>query len=178
MLRWLPVVLICAGLLLAGAPQEASARGCRGAHARPTAHNNALMRSALLCLHNRARAAHGIRRLHGHRRLTRAARGHSRRMVRAHFFSHIGPSGARVSQRTRRVGYARRRSFAVAENLGWGTGSHATPRRIFRAWMASSLHRANVLNGRYRSIGIGVAPGAPRAGLGPGGTYTVVYGTR
>jgi uncharacterized protein YkwD len=99
-------------------------------------------------------------------------------MVRAHFFSHVAPSGAHVAQRTRRAGYARRRSFHVAENLGWGTGARATPRRIFRAWMASPFHRAHVLNGRFRSIGIGVAPGAPQPGLPGGGTYTVVYGTR
>ena len=99
-------------------------------------------------------------------------------MVRAHFFSHVAPSGAHVATRTRRAGYARRRSFHVAENLGWGTGGRATPRRILRAWMASPFHRAHVLNGRFRSIGIGVAPGTPRRAGAARRTYTVVYGTR
>ena len=46
---------------------------------------------------NRARAAHGLRRLRAGRRLARAADAHSRSMLRADFFSH----GA-FSQRVRR----------------------------------------------------------------------------
>jgi uncharacterized protein YkwD len=177
MLRCLPALLLVAAALLL-VPGEAGARGCPGAHARPTPHNAKKVRAALQCLHNRARAARGLRRLRRNARLTRAATGHSRRMVRAHFFSHVTPSGARVSQRTRRAGYARRRSFVVGENLGWGTGARATPRRIFRAWMGSPAHRMHILDGSYRSIGIGVVRGAPQPGWKRAGTYTVVYGTR
>ena len=177
MLRRLPAILLVAAALLL-----APARRARGAapapHARPTHHNVKKIRAALLCLHNRARAARGIRRLRRNVRLTRAATGHSRRMVRAHFFSHVAPSGARVaSARAARATPGAARSI-VAENLGWGTGARATPRRIFRAWMASPFHRAHVLNGRFRSVGIGVARGAPQPGWGRAGTYTVVYGTR
>ena len=48
------------------------------------------------------------------------------------------------------------------------------------AWMASPGHRANILRGAFREIGIGIAPGAPMAGLAgdPAVTYTNEFGTR
>ena len=46
--------------------------------------------------------------------------------------------------------------------------------------MASPPHRQNILNSRFREIGIGVVVGAPRRnvfGL-PAGTYATSFGTR
>ena len=46
--------------------------------------------------------------------------------------------------------------------------------------MASPGHRANILRGAFREIGIGIAPGAPVAGLSGAGavTYTNEFGAR
>ena len=50
---------------------------------------------------------------------------------------------------------------------------------IMRLWMNSPGHRANILNGSFREIGIGVAYDAPVAGGGkPVGTYTTDFGAR
>jgi hypothetical protein len=43
---------------------------------------------------------------------------------------------------------------AYGENVG--TGSPDDPDAVFRAYMASAEHRANILNGAYRFIGVGV----------------------
>ena len=48
---------------------------------------------------------------------------------------------------------------------------------MMRAWMASTPHRANILTGRFREVGIGGVPGTPGSGAA-GGTYTTVFGVR
>ena len=44
--------------------------------------------------------------------------------------------------------------------------------------MHSAGHRANILSGSFREIGIGIAAGAPRPGGGSGGTYATEFGGR
>ena len=68
--------------------------------------------------------------------------------------------------------------WAYGENLAWGAGSRATPRQIVAAWMASSGHRANILSARWRNIGVGIAPGAPMAGVGHAASYVTHFGWR
>jgi len=93
---------------------------------------------------NRARAAHGVRALRGHRRLARAADAHTRSMLRADYFAH-GAFASRVRRyvRTRRVG----------ETIAMTTRCSA--RRVVRMWMNSAPHRAVLLSGGFRSVGIG-----------------------
>ncbi|MEX0620621.1 MAG: CAP domain-containing protein [Solirubrobacterales bacterium] len=35
-----------------------------------------------------------------------------------------------------------------------------SPREIFKAWMNSPLHRAAILNGQYRELGVGFRMGS------------------
>ena len=44
--------------------------------------------------------------------------------------------------------------------------------------MHSPPHRANILNGTFREIGLGVSRGVPVTGEGAGGTYVTDFGTR
>jgi len=44
--------------------------------------------------------------------------------------------------------------------------------------MRSSGHRRNILNARFRDIGIGVVAGAPARVLGAAATYTTDFGFR
>ena len=46
------------------------------------------------------------------------------------------------------------------------------------AWMHSPPHRANILNGTFSEIGIGIARGAPIGGVGDGATYVTDFGRR
>ena len=93
---------------------------------------------------NRARAAHGVRALRGHRRLARAADAHTRSMLRADYFAH----GAFASRVRRYV-----RSRRVGETIAMTTRCSA--RRVVRMWMNSAPHRAVLLSRGFRSVGIG-----------------------
>ena len=66
----------------------------------------------------------------------------------------------------------------MGENIAWATGKLASPRAIVQSWMASAGHRANILSGSFREIGIGVAHDAPIADASPGGTYATDFGAR
>jgi uncharacterized protein YkwD len=157
-------------------PATASAATCHGANRSPAKLGQAGVRHATLCLLNQQRAAHGLRPLHADRRLARAALGHSKDMVAHRYFAHESRSGAPFTARIARTGWTRsRRSYVVGENIGWGSGVLATPRAMVRGWMHSAPHRANILERRYRVIGIGVAFGVPVA-ASDGATYSTDFG--
>lgn len=172
-----------AASLAAAAPASAvSARAaqaaCPAAAAAPGRGDLEQLERTTLCLVNLERRGRGLRRLRGNGRLDRAAVGHSRDMVRRDFFDHVSPGGASMADRIRKAGYLRRaRSYAVAENIAWGTGSLATPLRIVRSWMRSPGHRANILNRGFEEMGVGVALGAPGQS-GGGATYTTTFGAK
>jgi uncharacterized protein YkwD len=167
-----PVVLAAA----VAVPATASAATCAGANRSPGKLGEAGVRHTTLCLLNRQRAAHGLSALRADHRLATAALGHSKDMVAHRYFAHESRSGAPFSSRIVRTGWTRsRRSYVIGENIGWGTGNLATPRAMVRAWMHSAPHRANILERRYRVIGIGVAFGVPVAGSG-GATYSTDFG--
>ncbi len=99
---------------------------------------------------NQARAAHGVQPLRTDGRLERAARSHSSKMLRVGVFFH-GAFNARI----RSVGI---RAPHVGENLAWGVG-RPQARAIVRMWLASPLHRRNLLDGGYRLVGVGALHG-------------------
>jgi uncharacterized protein YkwD len=97
-------------------------------------------------------------------------------MVAHRYFAHESRSGAPFSARIAATGWMRSRPhYVVGENLGWGSGRLATPRAMVRGWMHSAPHRTNILEPRYRVIGIGVAVGVPMGG-GGGATYSTDFG--
>jgi uncharacterized protein YkwD len=100
-------------------------------------------------------------------------------MVHRDYFSHDSLSGASFVDRIRRTGYlSGPRSWIVGENLAWGSGDRSSPASIVRAWMHSPGHRANILQGRFREVGIGLASGAPESVAGPAATYATDFGAR
>jgi uncharacterized protein YkwD len=168
------------GLVLA-LPAGASAAACKGANSRPTARNLPAIRTATVCLLNKQRASHGLPRLRQQRVLAKVAKRYSRLMVRQGFFSHVSPSGSTMVGRVRRTRYLRGvRSWSLGENLAWGAGRSASPAQIVRAWMRSPGHRANILDGTFREIGIGIVRGAPRrvGAARAAATYTTEFGAR
>jgi uncharacterized protein YkwD len=174
------VRLIASGLALACAllaPGSAAAAGpaaCQSAEAAPAQVSERTVVRSTLCVLNAERARHGLRPLRLDHRLARAARGHSEDMADRDYFDHTSPSGTSFVDRVRRAGYLRgARRWQVAENIAWGTGALSSPRAITRAWMDSPGHRANILDGSYREIGIGVASGS-----GARAIYTTDFGVR
>jgi uncharacterized protein YkwD len=134
---------------------------------------------AAVCLINNRRSQRGMARLRINDRLTRAAMWHTHDMVHRSYFGHVSKRGRDVVDRLRGSRYLGGRfSWAVGENLAWGSGTLGSPRKIVRAWMRSPGHRRNMLDRRYREIGIGViARGPVRTDL-PAATYTTTFGVR
>jgi uncharacterized protein YkwD len=157
-----------------------TSQGCANALLQPTAQNLESIRAATLCLINHERASHGEPALRANGHLQQAAQGHTENMVVNNYFEHLGPGGQTPLQRMRAAGYisGSQLSYAVGENLAWGTLWLGNPRSIVAAWMASPEHRANILNARYRDTGIGVSPHPPRSLSGgqSGGVYTQDFG--
>jgi uncharacterized protein YkwD len=172
---------LVAACVLALSVTASAHAACANAGATPSSTNAAKIRKATLCLLNVQRRVHGLSRLRENRRLQGAAAGYSRLMVRLGFFDHTSPTGSTMQSRITSSHYLDgARSWSIGENIAYGTGPYGTPRSIVRGWMHSPGHRANILNGTFRDIGIGIATGAPIAGgaHAGGGTYTTDFGYR
>jgi uncharacterized protein YkwD len=161
-----------------GRQRAQAAQECADADLEPTADNLGRIRTAVLCLHNKIRSEHNLPLLREHKRLRKAALGHSREMVRDRYFEHTTPQGVTMVDRILNARYVREdQGWALGENLEWGTGALATPRGAIDAWMQSPGHRANILKRSFREMGVGVVLGVPVSGA-DGATYTVDFGVR
>ena len=147
--------------------------GCANADTMPTGTNGASIRAATLCLVNEIRQQRGLRPLREDTRLRKAAVRHSKDMVARHFLDHEGPGGPGVARRFGRVDYW---PADVSENIGTGGATAATPAGMVELWMDSDIHRANLLAGRFKGVGIGIAPRETDGSSGA--TYTVDFGGR
>jgi uncharacterized protein YkwD len=168
--RRLLVPLAAVAALALSAPSAFAA--CAGADAAPA---DAGAVTATLCLLNQQRAAQGLGALAGSAVLDRAAGAFAQDMVDRRFFAHVSPGGGTLLDRIEAAGWVPAGSWSAGENIAWGSGPLATPASIVDGWMHSPGHRANILNGAYRQIGIGIAAGAPQAGVGHGGTYVTDF---
>jgi uncharacterized protein YkwD len=106
--------------------------------------------ASLLQAVNATRRGHGLRPLRVDPRLRTAARSWSGSLLRSNAFTHGDFAG-------------RMKTFHVyglsGENLAWGTGSYASAGSVVALWLASAVHRENLLRPSFRRIGIGIARG-------------------
>ena len=133
----------------APSPAALASGRCRGAGARRA--STAVLRRAMLCLVNQARAGAGRSPFRAERHLARAAARHAADMGRRNYFAHVSPSGKSPLARARAAGWR----GGVGEVIAWGCGTLASPRATLRAWLNSPPHRAIVLGGG-RAAGVGV----------------------
>jgi uncharacterized protein YkwD len=70
------------------------------------------------------------------------------------YFEHNSPSGVGVGDLGNQVGYE---YIIIGENLA--LGNFKDDKSLVDAWMASPGHRANILNNRYKEIGVAVGQG-------------------
>lgn len=169
---------LAAGALLGSAP--AAQAVCANENVEPSSANLAQMRVATLCLLNEQRMPRGLSALRENALLTRASQEYSQLMVELGFFAHVTPQGVDLLERLNAIGYVpRNAAWTIGENLAWGTGGMATPRRIMLSWMDSPGHRENILTADFREVGLGIALGAPHSRTSPGSaTYTTDFGVR
>jgi uncharacterized protein YkwD len=157
------------------APNQALAAHCAYQNANPNDITQKQAAHATLCLLNRVRRTHGLKKFRDNGQLDLASQRHANDMARRNYFAH-GDFVGRI--RAARYLKGANRGYTLGENIAWGSWDYATPAAIVDAWMHSPGHRANILNGRFHEIGLGVARGAPVSGQSRGGTYVTDFGTR
>jgi uncharacterized protein YkwD len=173
--------LVAAALLASLPAASAGARKarCGKAHAAPRTLSRRQMRTSILCLVNRVRRHHGLHKLDFNAELRDSATAHSVSMVVHDYFAHEGPGGS-VDSRIARAGYLKKaRRFKIGEDIGGGAGRRfGSPLGVFEEWMHSPPHRENILDPKFRDLGIGVARGSPFGGHRGAATYTADFGAR
>lgn len=186
-LRLLAAVVASAAVALSlvlpatGSGRRATASAaCAAAGAHPQRVSMSVARHATLCLINAERRKRGLRPLRHNARLAKAASRHARDMTRRKYFSHTSRGGSTFVDRILKARYVRSRRgrWVLGENLAWGSGRYATPASIVRSWMRSPGHRRNILDRRFRDIGIALVRRAPRRGHHHAATYVTEFGRR
>lgn len=130
-------------------------------------------------LHNRIRRDHDLVPFCAHPMLEKAARAHSKDMIRRDYFSHDTRGGGDFARRLRSFGYTPGgyKFYTVGENIAYGSGTQGGPADTMERWMASDGHRHNILNPEFRQIGVGAYSGDYQ-GTGGVTMYTVDFGVR
>ena len=136
------VVVVLAAVLAPAAASHPQSRSRATLSSRET---------ALVVAINSVRTLHLLPRLRVDFRLVRAARSHSRDMLRHHYFAH-GNFSSRMN------------SFHVpgtlfAENIFWASGV-ASPNATVASWLASPPHRQNLLDPQLHRVGVGTPLGS------------------
>jgi uncharacterized protein YkwD len=117
----------------------------------------AAQESTMLCMTGFARAQAGLGPVAAAPELEQSAGDKGDDILRCDSFSHFA-CGREFTYWMRQTGYISSQCWRVGENLAWGTGGYGTVRSIFRAWMSSPGHRANIL-GDFSQIGISLRVG-------------------
>jgi uncharacterized protein YkwD len=91
--------------------------------------------------------------------LNRAAREHATDMARNNYFEHTGMDGSAPKERLARLGY---RSLLTGENIAYGPVS---AEEVVKGWLNSPGHCANIMEPRFREIGIAFAVGRKRGAI-------------
>ncbi len=107
----------------------------------------------ILELTNRERAKAGAPPLKLNPLLNEAAQRKAGDMFAFNYWAHTSPSGRDPWSFFKEVGY---RYLYAGENLA---RDFSSPEAVVSAWMASPSHRENILNPKYREIGVSVVDG-------------------
>lgn len=108
---------------------------------------------SIVSLANEARVENGLAELTTSSLLARAAQNKADDMLARQYFAHNTPDGQTPWTFIKAVGY----SYTTAgENLAI---DFTQAENVQAAWMNSPGHRANILNGNFTEIGIGIASG-------------------
>jgi uncharacterized protein YkwD len=107
---------------------------------------------------NQQRARYGLGPVTASRALNHAADYHSREMLAGNYFAHTSRNGGPFDARIRRYAHPRALGETLAM-LGGGCG-RGSARRVVNMWMNSPPHRAILLSGNYRRVGLAKRTGS------------------
>ncbi|MFH1676785.1 MAG: CAP domain-containing protein, partial [bacterium] len=109
-------------------------------------------RTQLLSLVNADRISGGIQSVSSDPYLDTVAQYHAQDMSAKHFFSHYNLDGWSPWQRMDYFGVS---YGSAGENIAVGQDSVS---EVEIAWMNSAGHKANIMNGSFKKVGLGIAP--------------------
>lgn len=112
---------------------------------------------------NKEREKMGIGKVYENENLSKAAYDKLKDMFDKNYWDHTGPSGETAWDFINDSGY---RYLLAGENLARGFNRSQD---VVTAWMESPSHRENILNGRFKEIGVAVGSGKLK-----GNTTTVI----
>jgi uncharacterized protein YkwD len=130
------------------------------------------LESSVLVDINTFRVQHGLARLRLNRQLTTAARAHSQQMAHNGYFAHESADGSAFWKRLRSF-TAPAHSWSVGENLLWSSPD-IDGARALTLWLASPEHRKNLMDPRWREIGVSAVHAAQAPGVYQGLDVTIV----
>lgn len=117
--------------------------------------NGALSVNGVIVWNNSNRAQNGqLPALTENSLLDAAAQAKLKDMFNQQNFEHINPQGRGPADLAKTAGYE---YISIGENLA--LGNYKNDQDLVTAWMNSPGHRANILNNRYREIGVAVGRG-------------------
>ncbi len=154
---------------VAAVPTSAALAGPRS----PAATLSQLESSVLVDI-NAFRAERGLARLRLSTQLTSAARAHTQQMAQVGYFAHESADGSAFWKRLQ--SYYRVspwRSWTVGENLLW-SASDLDGAGALKVWLASPKHRRNLMDPRWREIGVSAIHEAQAPGVYDGLDVTIV----
>jgi uncharacterized protein YkwD len=132
------------------------------------------LESGVLQQLNAIRTQHGLVPLKLSASLTAASVQHSREMGADGYFEHSSRDGTafwkRIGHWYSQTGF---RTWAVGENLLWSSPGVA-PATALQRWMNSPEHRANILDARWREVGVSAVHLAAASGTYEGREVTII----
>jgi uncharacterized protein YkwD len=132
------------------------------------------LEAGLLNKLNRIRVGHGLRPLRLNGELTDAATAHSVEMGSDGYFEHDSFDGTPFWKRIGRFYSSSGRGYwSVGENLLWSSDD-LDPDAAFAEWMNSPPHRENILEPRWREVGVAVARFASAGGVYDGRSVMII----
>jgi uncharacterized protein YkwD len=153
-------ILVAVLSAVVAVPASAGATTCANREAEARDADGVVVEIAVLCETNNRRVAEGLAPLRLNAQLVAAARAHAHDMVARGYFAHVTPEGLGPTERAAAQGYVA--AGCCGENIAQG---HDSAQHVVESWMDSPGHRANILNGSYQEIGVGVV----------GATYVQVF---
>ncbi len=113
-----------------------------------------LTKSGIIEFTNLERGKIGLNLLKENKKLDISAQKKTEDMLEKQYFSHESPLGTSISELVEQANYE---YILIGENLA--LGNFKDDEDLVQAWMNSPGHRENILNRKYREIGIGLIKG-------------------
>lgn len=119
----------------------------------PQAMASSITPTNIIQLTNNERSAAGLNVLSQNAKLAAAAQAKANNMFELQYWDHFGPTGETPWMFISQAGYT---YVYAGENLAKG---FRTAEGVHEAWMASPTHKANIMSGNYKDIGVAVVEG-------------------